>query len=159
MGRLRAMAVAAGLAMVAFLLTAAGAEAFTAKTNRGGSCAVQPVSEAAGGGDHRYGLRVPSCDTRNGIKRVVSIGLMVDNREPVDELQRKRGEPAYTNTRTTSEDGNYVRIDYRLVLDRNRGKRAKRKPERWRPSHPDCVRTTTRYSGDTLLCQTFDRSI
>lgn len=51
-------------------------------------------------------------------------------------------------------DATYTRIDYSLQLDRDRGKRAKRKPERWR-KRSGCERATKRNTDDTLICQSF----
>jgi hypothetical protein len=48
----------------------------------------------------------------------------------------------------------YTRLDYSLLLGPNKGRRAKRKPERWRP-RDGCVVTTTKRSNDTLVCQSF----
>lgn len=51
-------------------------------------------------------------------------------------------------------DATYTRVDYSLQLDRNQGKRAKRKPEKWR-KRSGCERVTKRNTNDTLICQSF----
>jgi hypothetical protein len=48
----------------------------------------------------------------------------------------------------------YTRIDFSLMLAANKGKRAKRKPERWR-KRSGCARTSTKRNSDTLVCQAF----
>jgi hypothetical protein len=48
----------------------------------------------------------------------------------------------------------YTRLDYSLLLGPDKGRRAKHKPERWRP-RDGCVVTTTKRSNDTLICQSF----
>jgi hypothetical protein len=48
----------------------------------------------------------------------------------------------------------YTRIDYSVQLGPNKGKRSKRKPERWRKTKR-CKRVSTQSNSDTLLCKAF----
>lgn len=190
-----------GAAFVAalLLLLPSGAAAFTVETNRGGTCEVNPRT-SVGGNLVTYGLEVPSCDTRNGIKRIASKGLAIEGDQIVSSLSGKTGTAPYenltTSARTLPSAGSdelpidiptipdiplipdlpiditvlpdlpipgtpdaqtgrtYTRIDYSLQLERNRGKKAKRKPEKWRPAD-GCRKVTRKRTNDTLICKSF----
>lgn len=91
----------AAAALGALLIGAPGAHAFLAKTNRGGACNVRPLTRILKGDRVRYGVRVPSCRTRNGVRAVASLGLAVQGMQTVSVLPQKVGTPPYSNVRTS----------------------------------------------------------
>lgn len=180
------------------MLSAAPAEAFKVKTNRGGSCTVTPFTQVQGE-QVAYGLNVPTCETRNGVRQIASEGFAIEGSQNVSVLPRKFGQAPYVNSRKSNRTlpptvptpplpvplpplpelpdlpidipivddlpiiggggggasgRTYTRIDFSLRLAPNQGKRAKRKPERWR-KHSGCERTSTMRNSDTLVCKAF----
>lgn len=188
----RALTLTTAIALL--LLLPGSAQALKLKTNRGGVCVVNPVTVVQGSDRVTYGLDVGSCETRNGVKAIASLGFAIEGNQVVSSLQRKVGVPPYENIRTSKrllpdtlpdlpllpdlpalvpwlpdlppllpelplpgfggEERTYTRIDYSVQLERNRGKKAKRKPERWR-KRSGCERTTGKLPNDTLICQAF----
>lgn len=53
-----------------------------------------------------------------------------------------------------ADGATYTRVDYSLRLARDKGRRAKRKPEKWR-KRAGCRRSSTKRANDTLICQSF----
>lgn len=201
----RGLAIVVALAVL--VIAPATAEAIKVKTNRGGVCNIRPITSVQGD-QVTYGVNVPGCRTRNGVRRIASIGLAIDGRQIASQLRRKLGTAPYSNVKTGDRtapddsggglippilpdvpelpdvpdlplpipvpplpdlpgllpgggggsDGSrrtYTRLDYSIRLKRNKGKRANKRPERWRKKRQFCRRATTKYTNDTIVCRSF----
>ena len=89
-----------GLAVLAaLLLLAPSASAFKVRTSKGGTCSLDPQIVVKGD-QVTYGLKVPSCSTKTGIKTIASAGIAVNDHQVASRLKRKFGTPPYSNVTT-----------------------------------------------------------
>lgn len=160
-------AVASAIVAIAGLWIAfpalASAQTVTVHTSRGGTCQIHTVASRAGT-QVTYGGRVKHCQTKFGVRYVVSRGILYDEdngNQPVPNgyLGRKKGHLPYGHQRTVSNttptDTYRTRVDISIVLKTRRNP-STRRVERWTHSGKRCRVTSTRRGGDTLGCEISD---
>jgi hypothetical protein len=136
------------------------AEVVVAKTDKGGSCRIEPIGARAGT-SLTYGGRVVNCSARFGVRGAEATGLLYE--EPpedkiiVDATKFGGGNVPYerTATYTMGEAG----VEYRsvwqvtVVINSRRSARRPKRPEHWIDPGRHCNVYTTYHAGDTVGCR------
>ena len=114
----------------------------TGKVKGGGTCSAQTTVSP-----NSFGLTVPACSRE--IKRVTAEGLLMQNNQIPDYHRFPAGPAPYSESYTSSQTGNRVRMDFRIQL-----KTTRKKLVQWRKRSggDKCRVVTTRRASDTLLC-------
>ena len=154
--------IIAALAALTAQPAAAGYEAqvVVAKTDKGGSCRLEPLAARAGT-SLTYGGRVVNCSARFGVRGAEGTGLLYE--EPpedkmiVDAAQFGGGNVPYerTDTFTEGEPGTPYRAVWEatVVINSRRSARRPKRPEHWIDPGRLCNVYTTYHAGDTLGCR------